>query len=510
MPLAMAGTEARTAPLRSHLGRRTRVIQEYANGHSSPDAMSTSTQSAIRKRRKTTKTVADDTGRPDDGLRSHKRMASRFAKVFTGRFIWTPGRGWLEFNGAYWAECGDSRPWNALHTVCRLALADLATIDRSDWRDELFADVRACDTAGGTEGALKHARHWPGIGKLDDDLDTHADLFVVPNGTYDLSARVFRPSDPADLMTLAGGVNYDPEATCPTYDALMTQYQPDDQVRAYLHRLGGAAMQGRQNLQQLITWYGQTGGNGKGTTMRAWQHVYGAYTHMMPVEAMLARKGYDQYKDEKAQLKGKRLVFLTEPSQGQKFDTGTVKGLTGGDPVTSRAVYKASVTFKPTWLVIMPTNNRVATPKDGGMERRLKELGWLYTVPKGEERDGLDSDLIAEGSGILNRLIEGWTAYQADGIQEPDIVTQATLDYLTSVDPVAQFLDECIMDKEGINTPSSSIYQAYSRWCADNGERPMSSKLFSPDLQRRGYIKKASKAANVWTNIALVVKDESW
>jgi phage/plasmid-associated DNA primase len=50
---------------------------------------------------------------------------------------------------------------------------------------------------------------------------------VVDNGTYDLYAQVFRPSDPADLMTLAGGVAYDPDAECPLYDHLMSLYQPD-------------------------------------------------------------------------------------------------------------------------------------------------------------------------------------------------------------------------------------------------------------------------------------------
>jgi putative DNA primase/helicase len=355
---------------------------------------------------------------PDSGLRGHKRMASRFAQAFRGTFIHTPGRGWLEFNGARYEDCGESRPWNAVHSVCLAALRELPDLP-AHHRDALYEDIRRCDSSDATAGVLKHARHWPGIGHKDEQLDAHPGLFVVDNGTYDLYAHAFRPSDPADLMTLAGGVAYDPDADCPLYDHLMSLYQPDPQVRAYLHRLGGAAMEGRQNLQNLIINYGSTGGNGKGTTQRAWMHVFGAYADVVDIGMLLARKGYDQYRDDKALLKGKRLLYPTEPSAGQKFDGGTVKALTGGDKVKGAQKYKSAVSFDPTWLIMLSTNNRVASPADGGMARRLKEIGWTYTIPDDAKRDDLDELLRAEGSGILNRLLAGWADYRTNGVQEP-------------------------------------------------------------------------------------------
>lgn len=485
---------------------RSDLRTEYGAAKQSGVSGDTGQTKPKAKRRKPAAAPAPET--PDEGLRGHKRMALRFANLFRGTFAHTPGRGWLEFTGAYWQECGESRPWNAVHNVCRYALVDLADIPRPDWRDELYADVRACDSANGTAGVLKHVQHWPGIGLRDDQLDAHPELFVCQNGTIDLTTGEFRQSRPEDYMTIAAGVDYDPEADCPEYDRLLALYHADPAVRDYLHRLGGAAMEGRQNIQALIVNYGSTGGNGKGTVQRAWMHVFGAYAHILPVEALIARKGYDQYRDEKAQLRGKRLVYLTEPSAGQRFDTGVVKSITGGDPVTSRAVYKAAVTFDPTWLIMMATNNRVSTPNDGGMARRLKEIGWTYTVPddQRDESGRIDDTLRGEGPGILNRLLAGWIDFQKDGVQEPESVTQTTADYLASVDPVARFIDECVQAQD-TQTPSSSMYAAYDKWCRDNGEHPMSNRLFSPDLERRGWQKKATKAGNVWVGVALVARE---
>jgi putative DNA primase/helicase len=440
----------------------------------------------------------------DQGLRGHKRMAHRFALHFTGRFIHTPGRGWLEFNGAYWQECGEARPWNAVHSVCREALKQLGDIDDKEERDKLFADVRFCDSERGTRGVLAFARYWPGIGKRDDELDARPELLACQNGTIDLHTGEFRAADPSDLLTLAAGAVYDPEATCPTYDALMKTYQPDAEIRDYLHRLAGAALEGRQNLQNLITWYGATGGNGKGTTMRAWQHVFGTYAKVLPVEALIARKGQDQYRDEKARLKGARLILATEPGEGARFDTGTVKALTGGDRVSARAVYKAAVEFEPTWLIIMSTNNRVATPDDGGMARRLKEIRWGYTVPRDAMRDDLDAILQGEASGVLNRILTGWFAFWDKGIRHPKSVEEATAEYLAEVDPIAGFLAECVKEQQGHDVASSVLYARYKVWCDEDGVFAKSQRVFSESLQRRGFTKSRITAGVVWHNIAAV------
>lgn len=439
-------------------------------------------------------------------IRGQKRIAARFVRLNRGRFIYTTGREWLEWNGAYWEACDDAAPWRAVHETCRAAFVDMSKMEAGKARDELYADIRACESQNGTAGVLAHVKRAFGICVKDEELNNKPHLFVFQNGTFDLYAGEFRASDPNDFMTLSAGCDYDPEATCPFYDELLKLYQPDEEIRDYLHRLAGAAMEGRQNLQNLYCWYGSRGGNGKGTTMKAWQNVFGTFFKILPVEALLTRKSdSDAYRDEKAQLQGVRLVLATEPKQGSRFDAGTVKSITGGDTVSARAMYKSKIEFEPTWLIIMPTNDRVSTPNDGGMARRLKEIGWNYKIQPGTERDDIEEKLRAEASGIANHIIAGWWDYKAFGIQHPESVEKATKEYMDEVDPIVRFLSETIIAQPGESIQSSKLYAKYRLWCEeDDGTRPVSQVRFSKDLTAKGYERKDARTGRFWVNMAIV------
>lgn len=422
----------------------------------------------------------------EHGLRGQKRIAARWIARYQGKFMYTPGREWMQWTGSHWEGCTDAEPWQAVSDVCRDAIQDMAEMTDRSARDELYADVRTCDSERGTAGVLSHVRRAPGIHVPDDRLNNQPHLIAFPNGTFDLRDGTFREADPDDLITLVAGCDFDPAADCPLYDSLMDQYQQDEAIQDYLHRLAGAALEGRQNLQHLVTWYGASGGNGKGTVMRAWQTIFGDYAKVMPVEALLSRRGSaaEAYRDQKAQLKGVRLVFATEPSDGARFDSGTVKSLTGGDRVTARAMYKSTVEFDPTWLIVMPTNTRVATSSDGGMARRLKEIPWEFKIDPSQMRDDIDGILKAEAPGILNRILVGWFQYQDRGIQHPETVEAATEEYLAEVDPLRQFLDEHTILEGHARTYVSTLYERYKEFADLAGHTRWSMRVFSEKLSR--------------------------
>jgi phage/plasmid-associated DNA primase len=64
-----------------------------------------------------------------------------------------------------------------------------------------------------------------------------------------------------------------------------------------------------------------------------------------------------------------------------------------------------------------------------------------------------------------------------------------------------------VAPKDGTDTPSASLYKAYSDWCRDNNEHPLPSKLFSPEMERRGYVKKRRGGGMVWVGIVLMASD---
>lgn len=443
--------------------------------------------------------------RVGEQLSGEKRIADAFCDLYQNKLIYTPGRHWMKFNGAFWENCdGDVDAWRAMEKVCSYMIMVAAGQEDRE-RSETLALVKKMDSASFTKSVLEHLKRWPGIAVSDDQLDSDPGLFAVRNGVIDLYDGGFRQALPTDYLTMAGGCEYDPQALCPTYDRMMNLYHPEKDVQAYLHRLAGAAMEGKQNLQHLVVWFGQTAGNGKGTTERIWSKVFGTYARSIPIEVIASKGAYDQYRDEKAKLKGARLVFTTEPSEGMRFSSGTVNSLTGGDPITSREVYKGSVTFEPTWLICMSTNTRIGTSGSPGTERRLKEVPWNYTIPRDQMDSRIEDQLALEAPGILNRMLEGWKDFRANGIRHPASIQKATAEYLDETNPIKQFLAEKTVVGDGL-TPKGLLYLSYQQWCETNGERPKSHKGFTEAMRREGLEEgKTGAIGRFWKNVTIIV-----
>ena len=110
-------------------------------------------------------------------------------------------------------------------------------------------------------------RHRDRIVVTPDDLDADPFLLNCPNGELDLRTGELRAHDPADLLTKMTGAAYHPMRR-PGVREVPGRVQPDRQMRAYLARLLGHALEGRVIEHVLPIFHGD-GANGKGTLIDA-------------------------------------------------------------------------------------------------------------------------------------------------------------------------------------------------------------------------------------------------
>lgn len=441
--------------------------------------------------------------------RGQLRWALRFADRHRGEFIHTPGRGWLFWTGGRWKEVGEAAPTRAVLAIVRAAFAELATLD-GDRRKDLLQDITSGESNSGVKGILGLASALEGIAHDDDQFDTHPDLFVFCDGTYDLMTDEFRASRPEDLITKVAGCNYDPQATCPTYDAVQRRAQPDPEMRAYVQRIGGSAMQGRSTEQTLPLFYGK-GANGKGTTLNdSWLAVFGDYGKVMGVEVLMSNPTGNTYLPQKAALAGARLVVTSEPDAGMKFSGGTMKMLTGGNPLDARALYRMPIKVLPTWQIVMECNTRPAPPADDdAVWRRLRQVGWDVVIPEGERDSTLAQKLAQELPGIANRLLEGWRSYRDEGgIRAPEAVRTATREWREEVDIIGQFVaDECFLADQH-TVKSSQLYARWKHWCKNNGEDAGSNKAFTEKVKKKGFGKKRTNDGVFWSGLTIIASED--
>src|SRR5262249_9773804 len=156
----------------------------------------------------------------------------------------------------------------------------------------------------------------------------------------------------------------------------------------------------------------------------------------------------------------------------------------GGDRISARFMRQDLFQFDPTFKLFLAANHKpVVHGTDKGIWRRIKLVPFTVTIPDANQDKRLAEKLRAELSGILTWAVKGCIEWQKTGLACPPEVEAATKDYREEMDVVATFIgDSCLVDKNG-KTQSAKLYDAYAKWCEQNGEKQMNQKEFSLRLK---------------------------
>lgn len=333
-----------------------------------------------------------------------------------------------------------------------------------------------------------------------EDMDNDPWTFTLPNGDLDLrdardwcrpeacedfeerAARTawLRPQvDRAKLPTKCAGVAYDPAATCPGWLAFLDLIMPDPSIRACLQRVLGATLFGENRAQVCIFLRGP-GGNGKSTLLNVLSHVLGredGYAAPCKVEMFLdtGQQSASAATPEEADLPGARAYIATEPGARDVLSAKKIKGLTGGDRRISRGLFADPFFWTPKGLPIISCNR---TPKikdeDEGTRRRLVFFPFdvnLRALPIEKQRaqGEVEAELMAEGSGILNWLVDGFRVFMDVGVAMPEPMVRLKAQLLEAADPVGVFLDEMTVRDNRGKIKVKDFYICHEKWCEAEG-----------------------------------------
>lgn len=215
-----------------------------------------------------------------------------------------------------------------------------------------------------------------------------------------------------------------------------------------------------------------------------------------------------------ARLKGQRFVAASETEEGKRLAETLIKDLTGQDTVSARFMRAEWFDFKPTHKIWLSTNHKPEIRgTDNAIWRRIRLIPWGVTVPKQERDRKLPGKLRAELPGVLAWIVRGCLEWQREGLKEPEAVRQATAAYRGEMDTLAAFFaDECVISEKAW-VAATPLYDAYRKWCEENGERVEKQRSFGTRLGERGYesftiSSGPYKARKGWRGIGLRV-DES-
>ena len=464
--------------------------------------------------------------------------AGRFCAYYGPRVMWVARVGWHVWSDTHWAIDPDEAAVRRLsQQLGGQVLAEIGSIRLEKWQMDALARKRALlDAVAAGEGAeatpeaqaaaaearrqlvaieriekslgsrRKEHRAWARASgnkaRVDAALTESAPHLCVDVSALDAGALDFNtlsgvlrfsvqgggdagfsrvadvalvPHDPGQRISKLAPVVWDPEATCPRFDAFFEEVQPDPEMRAFILRWLGLSMTALP-VQAMAFWYG-AGANGKSVMADLVARLMGSYAASAKIKSLTGvdRRGGGDATPDLMLLVGARFVRASEPKEGEALQEDLIKELTGGEPMMVRALHTNFIEFRPHFKLTVSGNHKpVVRGTDDGIWRRLMMVPWDVQIPEGRRiaKDVLDAELWAEAPGVLNRLAAGLIDYLEGGLQVPGVVSDATREFREESDPVGAFLDACclVTGEAADSIGARELGEAYNWWLSDRGE----------------------------------------
>ncbi|MEX6266219.1 phage/plasmid primase, P4 family [Staphylococcus saprophyticus] len=425
----------------------------------------------------------DDTGNAE-------RLKDLFGENI--RFNYTSNT-WMYYDGKRWRYDDTGRMKILADKVVdnmkneKLFLAD--GVDQEDMEKYRYRHWKDSRNHNKKVNMMKECEHLLPV--TNETFDNDFDLFNVQNGFVDLKAGKLNDHERKNYFTKISNVEYTDKADCPKWDEFLNDiFLGNDELVRFIQRAVGYSLSGHTSEQVLFVLYGN-GRNGKSVFLDILNEVFGNYSTNIQPQAIMASKNQSDASPEIAKLDGARLVTTTEPNEGERFDEGLLKQLTGGDRVSARKLYENEFEFTPQFKLWMATNHKpYVRGRDEGIWRRFIIIPFDKQIPLHEIDRDLTKKLKRELPAIMRWCVDGFLEWQRIGLSEPAIIKEQRDEYRVEMDSIAMFVEECCEVNLLQKVKASELFNAYDNWAKENHQHIMSSTKFGREMAKRYERKK--------------------
>jgi putative DNA primase/helicase len=441
--------------------------------------------------------LIDECSEPPDApppRHSEEALALRFSRTYANDLRYVVAWGsWFFWDGACWRQDETLSVLDRVRSVCRLASSE-CSVHEKGIAVRLAGGATVYSVERLARSDRRHAtlaRHW----------DANPWLLNTPSGTVDLSTGELRPNRREDLLTKLTAASSGGD--CPTWLRFLDRITGGStELQCFLQRVVGYCLTGLTREHAIFFLYG-TGANGKSVFLSTISGLLNDYAKTAPMSAFTANST-DQHPTELAALRGARLVTAIETEDGARWAESRIKSLTGGDKVAARFMRQDFFEFVPEFKLVVAGNHKPGLRSvDESIRRRLHLVPLTVTIPIDERDPELVEKLKNEYPGILQWAIEGCLDWQSKGLDAPEIVRNATAEYLETEDAVGRWLDERCEVDTGHWTASGALFSDWRSWCAANGEQVGNHKRFTQAVQVRGFRLHKTREARGFSGIVL-------
>lgn len=436
-----------------------------------------------------------------DGYRARTEFgnAERMLDRYGAGLMYVPEiEAWFKWTGVYWQRASGVELEHYAKETIRALPDEVEALESDEERLEFFKFCATCQRAAMVNNMIRLASSDPRVMVPLAELDKHTHLLGVGNGAIDLRTGDLLEPDKEHRITVITHVAYDKAARAPLFEQTVDEvFGGTADMVEFFQRLMGYTTTGRPKEDVIVIPFG-SGANGKSTVLGAIREVLGGHAKAASAETFLSKNGHGGAaggpREDLLRLRGARFVYVGEPEEGSELREGTIKSMTGGDPIPARGIHaKTTVEIVPSWVAVMPTNHRpIVKGDDHAIWRRLLLIPFDRNFdkdPTAVKDPARAEKLRAEQAGILNWLVRGAVAYAQKGLKQPVQVASAHAGYKEDMDLLKEWIDTRCSVGEGKKATNDQLWDSWQNFAERTGElKYVSSRVaLSRKLQSRGF-----------------------
>lgn len=253
--------------------------------------------------------------------------------------------------------------------------------------------------------------------------------------------------------------DYNPDARCPSIDAMMPRIFTDKQILDE-YEWGGYVLTPGNRYKKIKVYLGETD-SGKSTYLRLYQHLVGSH-NVTPIEPQQIGKEYYI-----AYFHNKVLNICGDVSAKRITDFSRFKMLTGDDDIQANVKNGAMITFRNMSKSMWATNKLapIDDPSSAAYNRLMLTMCGKVII---DDHDFIEADMYTdeEMSGLINHFVEGLRRLEERGHFDIPSVEKRMAEYNRAANAIFEWADDTLEftgDKSD-QVCTAMLYQSFKHW----------------------------------------------
>lgn len=194
--------------------------------------------------------------------------------------------------------------------------------------------------------------------------------------------------------------------------------------------------------------------------------ILGSYSTVAPSSTFTGQSS-SEHPTDLAGFVGKRLVASQEVGTDAGWNEARVKALTSDEQVSARFMYGDFFQYTPMFKLLFAGNHKPQLKNvDNAIKRRMHIIPFTF-MPAVVDPD-LPAKLKEEWPGILAWAMRGVADFVELRLQKPEVVSEATEQYLSGSDPFMQWMDACLEQNDAESAGTKPAFESWKSWAQQN------------------------------------------